>query len=60
MRSDGFEEFHCVRNFSMGLNLADVENFLNLANVEDALMITAQDNSDTATFTIESPNCLKV
>lgn len=49
-------QYECNRKFSMGLYLDRFEKILNCANDDDALTITAQENADTATILIESPN----
>lgn len=61
LRSNGFNEIRCDRNLSMGINLASMVKVLKCVNNDDSIKIQTQDNvGDTATFTIESPNQMKV
>ncbi|KAL4422881.1 hypothetical protein ABPG75_009078 [Micractinium tetrahymenae] len=56
LRSDGFEHFRCDRNFSMGLNLNNMDKMLKCAGKEDVITIKAEDGGDTVTFLFETPN----
>lgn len=56
LRSEGFENYRCDRNLSMGMNLASLAKILKCSNNDDVVTIKAQDNADIVTFTFESKN----
>jgi len=60
LRSDGFDNFRCDRNLTMGINLSSMSKILKCAGNDDAITIKANDDSDTVTFMFESPNGEKV
>lgn len=55
LRSEGFEHYRCDRNFSIGMNLANVSKMLKCAGNEDIVTVKADDGSDSVTFMFESP-----
>ncbi|CAN7993304.1 unnamed protein product [Ixodes hexagonus] len=60
LRSDGFDNFRCDRNLSMGMNLGSMAKILKCAANDDIITIKAQDDADTVTFVFETPNQEKV
>lgn len=58
LRSEGFEHYRCDRNFSIGMNLANVSKMLKCAGNEDIVTVKADDGSDSVTFMFESPSML--
>merc|ERR1719419_944627 len=60
LHSDGFDNYRCDRNFSMGLNLANMSKILRCAANDDAITIKTSDNADTITYTFESQSGDKV
>jgi proliferating cell nuclear antigen PCNA len=55
LRSDGFSEYRCDRNFSMGMNLNNMAKMLKCAGNEDAITMSAEDGGDSVRFLFESP-----
>lgn len=60
LRADGFDKYRCDRNISMGMNLGSMSKILKCTSEKDTVTMKAQDNADTVTFTLESPNQEKV
>ncbi|KAL3321256.1 hypothetical protein Ciccas_000054 [Cichlidogyrus casuarinus] len=71
LRSDGFLEYRCDRNVSLGLNIARYINYhysnfsstakiLKCAGSTDSITIRAADRADTVSFVFESENNEKV
>ncbi|XP_077867275.1 uncharacterized protein LOC100374933 [Saccoglossus kowalevskii] len=61
LKSDGYENYRCDRNITLGINLGSMSKILKCAGNEDAITIKAPDtNADTVTFLFESPNQEKV
>jgi len=56
LKSEGFEQYRCDRNLSMGMNMASLAKVLKCANNNDIVTIKAQDNADIVTFTFENTN----
>jgi len=56
LRADGFEEYRCDRNLTLGLNLESMAKVLKAASNEDSVTIRAEDEGDTVTFIFESKN----
>jgi len=54
LRADGFEEYRCDRNISLGMNLDSLSKVLKCAGNEDTVTIRADDDADAATFIFES------
>jgi proliferating cell nuclear antigen len=54
MEAEGFEQYRCDRNLTMGMNLASLSKVLKCASNSDAITLKAQDDPDTVTFTFES------
>jgi len=56
LRADGFEEYRCDRNISLGMNLDSLSKVLKCAGNEDTVTIRAEDEGDSVTFIFESKN----
>jgi len=55
LKSDGFENYRCDRNLSLGINLASMSKILKCASNDDVITIRADDDADNVTFIFESP-----
>lgn len=55
LRSEGFENYRCDRNLSLGINLTSMSKILKCASNDDIITIKADDEADTVTFVFESP-----
>eukprot|EP01112_Ceratiomyxa_fruticulosa_P014430 TRINITY_DN412_c0_g1_i2.p1 TRINITY_DN412_c0_g1~~TRINITY_DN412_c0_g1_i2.p1 ORF type:complete len:265 (-),score=54.29 TRINITY_DN412_c0_g1_i2:101-895(-) len=55
LRADGFQEFRCDRNLSLGINLGSMTKIMKCANNEDRVTLKADDSTDTVTFLFEAP-----
>ncbi|GAB6028460.1 hypothetical protein CHUAL_002620 [Chamberlinius hualienensis] len=60
LKSDGFDQYRCDRNISLGMNLASLSKILKCASNDDIITLKAQDDADTITLMFESPNQEKV
>ena len=60
LRADGFDNFRCDRQLSMGMNLTSMSKILRCAANDDIITIKAQDQADNVTFMFEAPNQEKV
>ncbi|KAG1670861.1 Proliferating cell nuclear antigen [Nymphon striatum] len=60
LRSDGFDQYRCDRNISMGMNLPSMAKILRCSSNDDVITIRAQDDGDEVSFMFESPNQEKV
>jgi proliferating cell nuclear antigen len=58
--SDGFDQFRCDRNLSLGINLASMSKIFKCASTDDMVTIKAEDDGDVVTFVFESPNQVKI
>ncbi|CAL8109651.1 unnamed protein product [Orchesella dallaii] len=56
LRAEGFENYRCDRNMSMGMNLASLAKIMKCSNSDDVVTIKAQDSADIVTFVFESKN----
>eukprot|EP01123_Difflugia_compressa_P008185 TRINITY_DN2382_c0_g1_i1.p1 TRINITY_DN2382_c0_g1~~TRINITY_DN2382_c0_g1_i1.p1 ORF type:complete len:280 (+),score=49.93 TRINITY_DN2382_c0_g1_i1:74-841(+) len=54
LRADGFEEYRCDRNMSLGINLDSMSRVLKSASNDDTVIIKAQDDGDSVKFIFES------
>lgn len=50
LRSDGFENYRCDRNLSLGINLMSMSKVLKCAGNDDAITLRADDNGDAVSF----------
>lgn len=55
LKSEGFENFRCDRNLTLGINLTSMSKILKCASNDDIITIRADDDADTLTFLFESP-----
>ncbi|KAG1670862.1 Proliferating cell nuclear antigen [Nymphon striatum] len=60
LRSDGFDQYRCDRNISLGMNLGSMGKILRCSANDDVITIRAQDDGDEVSFMFESPNQEKV
>jgi len=56
LRKDGFEDFRCDRNITLGINLDAMTKVLKCAGNDDTVTIKANDDGDSVTFIFESKN----
>jgi proliferating cell nuclear antigen len=55
LRSDGFEQYRCDRNLSLGINMGSMTKILKCASNDDIITLKSEDDSDSVTFMFESP-----
>ena len=60
MRADCFDKFRCDRTISMRMDLTEMSKILKNATGKDIITIKVEDQTETVTFTFESPNKRKV
>jgi proliferating cell nuclear antigen len=60
LRRDGFSDYRCDKNLSLGINLASMAKILKCASNDDTLILKADDNGDLLTFVFESPTQDKI
>jgi len=60
LRADGFENYVCHRNITLGINIASITKILKCVSNDDKVTIKAEDNGDTVTFLFESEKQDKV
>jgi len=56
LRKDGFEDYRCDRNITLGINLDAMTKVLKCAGNDDSVTMKAQDDGDSVTFIFESKN----
>jgi len=56
LRAEGFEEYRCDRNISLGINLENMAKVLKCAGNDDSVTIRAEDDGDSVTFIFEAKN----
>lgn len=54
LRHEGFQDYRCDRNISLGINLESLFKVMRCASSDDNVQITASDQADTASFLFES------
>jgi len=54
LRSDGFDEYRCDRNLSLGINISSMAKILKCAGNDDNVTIKADDKGDVVTFMFEN------
>lgn len=54
LNSEGFENYRCDRNISLGINLTSMSKILKCAANDDTITIRADDEPDTVSFLFES------
>lgn len=55
LREDGFEEFRCDRNMSLGISLDSMTKVLKCSSSDDVISLKSTDEGDAITFMFESP-----
>ena len=55
LREDGFDQFRCDRNLSLGINLPNMAKILKCCTNEDSVTLRANEDEDSCTFLFESP-----
>merc|ERR1712232_83688 len=60
LSTDGFDEYRCDRNISLGLNIPNLSKILKCAGNEDTITLKAQDDPDTISFMFENKNQDKI
>eukprot|EP00842_Homolaphlyctis_polyrhiza_P004417 jgi/Hompol1/4977/HPOL_002314-RA len=56
LRAQGFDEYRCDRNASLGISLVSLGKILKCAANDDTLTLRANENADVLSLTFESPN----
>jgi len=56
LRKDGFEDYHCTKTITLGINLEAMTKVLKCAGNDDTVIMRAQADSDSVTFIFESKN----
>lgn len=54
LRKDGFSDYRCDRNISLGINLESLAKVMKCSGADDSVNVTASDQGDTASFLFES------
>lgn len=55
LRADGFENYRCDRNLTMGINMSSMAKILRCASNNDVITLKAEDNADLLELTFEAP-----
>eukprot|EP01125_Pyxidicula_operculata_P015590 TRINITY_DN5313_c0_g1_i1.p1 TRINITY_DN5313_c0_g1~~TRINITY_DN5313_c0_g1_i1.p1 ORF type:complete len:258 (-),score=51.30 TRINITY_DN5313_c0_g1_i1:144-917(-) len=56
LRADGFQDYRCDRNLSLGINLDNLSKVLKCAGNDDMVTLSAEDDGDHVTLVFESKN----
>jgi len=54
LRKEGFDQFRCDRNISLGINLQSMAKIMKCAGNDDVVTMKAEDSGDSITFMFES------
>lgn len=54
LRADGFDNYTCHRNLTLGINIASLVKILKNVSNDDKVTIKAEDSGDTVTFLFEN------
>ena len=54
MKGQGFENYRCDKNISLGINMTSMNKILKCAGNDDAITLRCQDEADSVTFVFES------
>jgi proliferating cell nuclear antigen len=57
--AEGFTEYECSEDFTLGLNMSTLSKILRCAENSDMLTLSAKPDGDTIDITFESPNGLR-
>jgi len=60
LRGDGFEQYRCDRNVSLGINIESLTKILKCAGSEDIITLKAKDSADTVSFMFEHPKQTRI
>jgi len=60
LRGEGFANFRCDRNLSLGINVEGFQKILKCAGNDDMVTIKARDNADTVSFLFETPKQTRI
>jgi len=55
LRAEGFKEYRCDRDITLGINFASLSKILKCMGSKDSLSLRANDDGDTVLFVFESP-----
>jgi len=55
LRAEGFQQYRCDRNISLGISLASMSKVLKCAGNDDIITLKAEDSGDSISFMFESP-----
>jgi len=55
LRAEGFQQYRCDRNISLGISLASMSKVLKCAGNDDIITLKAEDSGDSVSFMFESP-----
>lgn len=56
LRKDGFVDYRCDRELTLGLNLANLQKVLKCASTEDKITVTADDSAENLDLNFEAPD----
>lgn len=56
LNSDGFDNFQCDRDQTLGINIPEFIGILKYAEINETFMMKTLNNSDTVDITFTSPN----
>ena len=54
LSSDGFEEYRCDKNITLGLNLTDLSKILKMAKSDDTLTLKAEEENSYLSIVFEN------
>jgi len=60
LRCEGFDDYRCDRNLSLGINLGHFAKIIRCSANDDIITLKSADNADTVSFVFESPSSEKV
>jgi proliferating cell nuclear antigen len=60
LKKEGFEEYRCDRDVTLGINFASLGKILKCMGTKDRLSIRAQDEGDSALFVFESEDSSRI
>ena len=56
MRSEGFDQYRCDKNLSLGVNTINLSKILKCAGNEDVITLKCEEDTDNLSMYFESPN----
>jgi proliferating cell nuclear antigen len=60
LRKEGFQEYRCDRDLTLGINFASLGKILKCMGGKDKLSIRAEEDADSALFVFESPDTQRI